>query len=132
MRARDKAKGIQPGGSSVRPPVHSPSTALSPSLDSELRASWERVFKIHKAETVGAELDLGRSRVYEIAGHPGETQFRHLFALAEFDYDPEFISRLAHVLLAWAAARAARRKAEGGRIVIIDGQRALPFGGGER
>lgn len=111
--ARDsrEAKGIRPSVQTAFAP--------SPTVASEIGEAFARVLRCLKAEAIAEHVGVGRSRCYELAGHPNQVPVEMLSALASLDPDPEFLARVAHALLVEHAALAARRRAAGQQSITL-------------
>jgi len=122
MRHPTQAKGI-PGQSSGRP-THSSETS-SPlddfrlSLSEQIGGSLERILRLRKAEDVAGRFDRKRSTVYRWAAEPGDVPISALTILGDLDPDPEFLARVAGILMSHSSAKALAREAAGRSTVIV-------------
>lgn len=106
----------------VQRPSDEQSNRTSFALDdfrSEVGAALERALRIHKAETIAAACDRKRSTIYRWAADPADVPLAALPALASFDPDPEFLARIAGLLLSIHAQRALAREAQGRAVMVF-------------
>jgi hypothetical protein len=81
--------------------------------------SLERCLRAHKAETIAAAVDRKKSTVYRWAAQPEDVPLSVITALAAFDPDPEFLSRVAGLLMAVQAQRALAHQAQGRALQVF-------------
>ena len=93
---------------------------LSPSLESEIHDSISRALRLHKAETIAAEMGLSRNYFYKLLAAPEKFSLCRVPILARFDPDPEFLARVAGHLLTHLTASALARQAAGRAKLIIE------------
>jgi hypothetical protein len=79
----------------------------------------ERALRLTKAETIAAAVDRKRSTVYRWAAAPEDVPLAAIPALASFDPDPEFLPRIAGLLLSHVAASALTREAQHRATLIV-------------
>lgn len=122
MPTHEQAKGFQrdPGGVGQALENLDPTLeGLSLLLTREVAASLERGLARVKASAVGAVVDRGKSTVYKWAAEGRDIPVSALGALAHFDPDPDFLTRLGAHLLSTAAALAKKRAGER-RVFIVE------------
>lgn len=100
-------------------PVGRPLDALSPSLKNEVEASLERALRMYKAETIAADVNRKRSTVYRWQAAPEDVPIGALPVLAKYDPDPEFLARVAGVLLAAVSSQALARQTVGKTLMLL-------------
>jgi len=81
--------------------------------------SLERSLRAHKAEVIAAAVDRKKSTVYRWAASPEDVPLALIPSLAAFDPDPEFLARLAGLLLAIHAQRALAHQAQGRTLQVF-------------
>lgn len=81
--------------------------------------SLERSLRAYKAETIAAAVDRKKSTVYRWAAQPEDVPLALIPALASFDPDPEFLSRIAGLLMGIQAQRAIAHQAQGRTLQVF-------------
>jgi len=93
--------------------------SLSPDVTREAYGLVSRVIKSANVDAVAGECGVDRSTIFKWAKKPGRVYVGALETLAEYDPDPEGLSRIAGALLAAMAKRALARKAAGESVTIF-------------
>jgi hypothetical protein len=114
---------VRAGDGSVAAKVFQLDSNLTGSAREDFRRqvgdSLERSLRAHKAETIAAAVDRKKSTVYRWAASPEDVPLALIPALAAFDPDPEFLSRIAGLLLAIHAQRALAHEAQGRTLQVF-------------
>ena len=119
-----QAKRVAGSSSSGSSAKGSPSTpgagdSLSPDLLRALAGLVHRVIKAANVDSVAGECGVDRATVYKWAKRPGRIHAGALPTLAEYDPDPEGLTRVAGAILAHVASRAVAHEADRRALLIV-------------
>jgi len=118
MPNRVRPSGGDGQAKTVQQPSNDPVSTLG-DFRQEVGESLARALRVHKAETIGAAIDRKRSTIYRWAAEPEEVPLAVIPTLSTFDPDPEFLARVAGMLLAIHAQRALAREAMGRSLQVF-------------
>jgi len=93
--------------------------SLSPDLIREVYGLVSRAIKAANVDAMAGECGVDRSTIWKWAKRPDRVQVGALLTLAEYDPDPESLSRIAGCILAAVAKRALAREAAGQTLALF-------------